>query len=96
MTKPTIYPYIKGVDVIFMQTSQLQNQQELERQYDDLYEKFGKPFEKKHKGKYLAISQRGEILLGTNLSEVSVKADEKFGAGNFVYKVGERSVGKWR
>ncbi len=69
---------------------------DLERRYDELYEQYGRPLEHDHAGEYLAVSARGETLLGRTFSEVARKATEKFGPGNFVFRVGERAVGRWR
>ncbi|MDP8924299.1 MAG: hypothetical protein M3O34_15680 [Chloroflexota bacterium] len=69
---------------------------DLERRYDGLYEQYGVPLEQDHAGEYLAVSPRGEILLGATFSEVAHEATRKFGPGNFLFKVGERAVGRWR
>jgi hypothetical protein len=70
-----------------------QNIGQLKQKSETLYEKYGKPLEEKHKGEYLAVSPNGKTLLGKNLLEVVKKATESFGRGNFVYKVGSKSVG---
>lgn len=67
-----------------------------EQLYDQLYEQYGKPLEVEHRGAYLAISPQGKTLLGETLVEVAHRATELFGPGNFVYKVGEKAVGRWR
>ena len=72
-----------------------EQQKNLERRYEDLYERYGKPFEAEHVGQYLAISPAGETLLGASLREVVQRATHQFGPGNFIYKVGEKAVGKW-
>ena len=69
---------------------------EIERRYDDLYETYAKPLEPDHTGEYLAVSPEGKTLLGLNLRDVVHRATESFGPGNFIYKIGEKSVGKWR
>jgi len=69
---------------------------ELKRTFDELYEKFGKPLEQDHWGEFLVVSSRGETLLGTSLLEVTHAAAARFGPGSFAFKIGERSVGKWR
>jgi len=63
---------------------------------DRLYERYGQSFEETHKGQFIAISPRGEILLGTTVSEVLRDASVAFGPGNYVFKLGERAVGKLR
>ena len=69
---------------------------ETDRLYDDLYERYGKPLEAEHAGEYLAVSPSGQAILGTSLREAARQASETFGPGNFLYRVGEKSVGKWR
>ncbi len=69
---------------------------DLERQYDELYESYGKPLEAQHYGEYLAISPDGKTLLGPTLREVAEQAEAAFGPGNFLYKIGPKAVGKWR
>ncbi len=73
-----------------------QDPKKLEQLSDKLYEKYGKPFEKEHWGEFLAVSQKGKTILGNNLYEVIKKASDTFGPENFVYKVGEIAVWKWR
>ena len=61
-----------------------------------LYEQYAKPLEKEHQGEYVAVSRTGETILGRTLGETVRKASDSFGPGNYVFKVGQRSVGKWR
>jgi hypothetical protein len=72
------------------------DQHETERRYDALYEQYGKPPEQDHTGEYLAIAPDGRMVLGSILLEVAQKASDTLGSGHFLFKVGERSVGKWR
>lgn len=69
---------------------------EIERRYDEIYEKYGKPLEVEHRGEYLAVSPAGETLLAPTLLDAVEQAVESFGHGNFIYKVGDKAVGKWR
>ncbi len=62
----------------------------------DLYERFGRPLEAKHRGEYLAVSPNGRTILAPTLAEALGQATAAFGPGNFVFKVGERAVGAWR
>ncbi len=73
-----------------------QDPKKLEQLSDKLYKKYGKPLEKEHWGKFLAVSQKGKTVLGADLLEVAQKAAKTFGPGNFIFKVGEIAVGKWR
>jgi hypothetical protein len=69
--------------------------QSLLEQSDALYERYGKHFEKTHRGKYIAISPEGKILIADSVVEVMQEAKSKLGPGNFILKIGERAVGKW-
>ena len=77
-------------------TADAEKQHDLEQRYEQLYERYGRPLEAEHAGEYLAVSQRGETLLGESLREVARQATARFGPGNFVFKVGKRAVSKWR
>ncbi len=58
-----------------------------------LYEKYGKPLESDHSGEFVAISPSGKTLLAPSFGAAVRQATEVFGRGNFIYKVGARSVG---
>lgn len=70
--------------------------QKLDRLGNRLYEKFGKPLEKKHWGEYIAISKTGKTVLGDDLIRVMKKSLVSLGQGSFIFKVGEKAVYKWR
>ena len=74
---------------------QAHHNQQLEQQADSLYEQYGKPLEETHNGEYVAIAADGQIIISTSLAEVMKEAKRQLGTGNFVFKIGERSVGKW-
>ncbi len=63
---------------------------------DRLYEQFGAPLEAEHYGSYVAITEDGRTLLGDSLGETAHRAASEFGPGSFLFKVGERSAGRWR
>ena len=65
-------------------------------QADTLYERFGRPLEAQHRGEYVAISPEGKTLLGPSVLDVLQRAKAAFGPGNFIFKVGDKAVGKWR
>ena len=69
---------------------------ELDHRFDELYERYGKPLEAKHHGEFLAVSRDGRTLLGHDLAEVVEKAASEFGPESFIFKVGEKAVGRWR
>ena len=70
-------------------------QQTLLEQSDALYERYAKPLEKKHLGKYIAISADGKTVIADTVIELMQVAKSKLGPGNFIFKIGERAVGKW-
>jgi hypothetical protein len=61
-----------------------------------LYEQYGKPLEAEHTGEYVVISDNGKTIVGKNLTEVMANALDTFGKGNFVFKIGSRSIGSFR
>jgi hypothetical protein len=77
---------------IHMMTAQSQS---LLQQSDALYERYGKPLEKTHWGKFIAISPTGKTLIADTVYELMQQAKKALGPGNFIFKIGERAVGKW-
>lgn len=71
-------------------------QDRLNRKADSLYDRYVKLLEAEHYGDYIAVSPKGQVILGADMLEVAKKATEAFGRGNFVFKVGPQAVGKWR
>lgn len=61
---------------------------------DKLYERYVKPLEKDHWGQFIAVSPRGKTILGSSLVEVMQRGINILGSGNFIFKVGEKVVGK--
>jgi hypothetical protein len=63
---------------------------------DLLYERYGKPLEADHTGEYVAISDDGEIILGTDSLGVDLKALERFGSGRYCFRrIGYDVEGVW-
>lgn len=71
-------------------------QDELNRRADELYDRYAKPLEGEYRGKYIAVSPMGQVLLGEDLYELTREATDSFGRGNFIFKLGPRAVGDWR
>lgn len=67
---------------------------ELDRRYDEVYERHVRPLEQEHRGKYVAISADGQSVLGRTMHEAAQKAAQQLGPGSFLYKIGERAVGR--
>ena len=63
---------------------------------DRLYERYAKPLEAEHEGKYVAVSKDGQTLLRDDLTETVYAGAHTFGAGSYVFKLGARVVGPWR
>lgn len=74
-------------------------QEWLERKCEEqrrLYEKYGRPLEKEHKGEFVAISLEGEILLDKRLGELLKQAIDTFGPDNFAMaRVGHDAMAEW-
>jgi hypothetical protein len=69
-------------------------ERELERRYDELYERYRKPLEAEHRGNYLAISTTGQTLIASTLREAELQGVERLGPGIFVYCIGAPAVGR--
>jgi hypothetical protein len=65
---------------------------EILRQMDDLYERYGKPFEAQHWGEYVAIALDGRTVLAPTVLEAADRAAERLGPGVYLFKVGEKVV----
>jgi len=64
---------------------------------DSLYERYGKPLEPEHHGKYVAISRDGRVIVDTDDISVVDQAIQAFGSGNFVFRrIGYSYVWKLR
>lgn len=65
-------------------------------QGDLLYARYVAPLEQEHWGEYAAVSPDGRLIRGATSYEVSLRASEEFGRGNFVFRIGDRVVGRIR
>ncbi|MBI3796448.1 MAG: hypothetical protein HY268_05690 [Deltaproteobacteria bacterium] len=64
---------------------------------DSLYERYGKPLERDHHGKYIAISRDGQVIVDSDDLSVISQAIDTFGSGNFVFRrIGYSYVDKLR
>ena len=59
---------------------------------DCLYEQYGKPLEKEHWGKYLAVHPDGRTVLSDDYETLKERAHDELGMGVYVFKVGPRAV----
>lgn len=60
-----------------------------------LYTLYVKPLEPEHTGEYAAVTPDGRVVMGPTLLDTVEEAVSTLGRGNVVFKVGERTVGKW-
>ena len=64
---------------------------------DRLYERYGKPLEPEHAGKYVAIGPDGQCILGSDELALAIKARNQFGEGNFALRrIGYDTEIRWR
>ena len=61
---------------------------------DRLYEEYDTPFEAEHWDQFLVIAPDGGTMLGRDMAELGRRSLDEFGRGVFLYKVGERDVGR--
>lgn len=59
------------------------------------YTRYVKPLEKKHKGQFAGVSYSGKIIIAPTLLEAMQQSADNFGKRNsFVFKIGDKVVGK--
>ena len=58
-----------------------------------LYQQYGRPLEREHTGKYVAISTEGNTLIGSDLDTLIEQASIRLGPGNVICKFGAFVVG---
>lgn len=61
-------------------------------QTDCLYEKYGKPMEAEHWGKFLAVHPDGRTILEDDYRVLTNRASAELGKGIYVFKVGPRAT----
>lgn len=60
------------------------------------YEKYVKPLEQKHKNQYVLVTPSGKIFFASTLLGVAERAGKTPSSNNYIFKVGNKSVGKLR
>ena len=64
---------------------------------DQLYERFGRPLEADHAGELVAISDEGDLILGTDELDLATKSVNRFGSGRFALRrIGADAEIRWR
>lgn len=61
---------------------------------DAVYDRYVAAVEKNHWGEFVAVSRDGRTLRGTDRRELTRRAADAFGPGNYIYKIGPRAVGR--
>jgi hypothetical protein len=61
---------------------------------DRIYEQYGKPLEAEHWGEFLAVAPDGRTLLAPTRNEAAFAAADRFGPGNYIFKIGPIAVGR--
>jgi hypothetical protein len=60
---------------------------------DVLYQRYVKPLEQAHKDEYVLVTATGETVLAPTLLEAVKQASKVPSKDNFIFKVGQKSVG---
>lgn len=75
-------------------------QEELRRRADEddeLYERFGRHLEGKHRGAFVAIASDGRTIIDSDQIRALEQAISAFGSGSFAFrKIGSRALRRWR
>jgi hypothetical protein len=66
------------------------------READELYERYARPLERDHMGEYVVVTRDGRVLVGREVHQLAREALSHLGKGHFIFKIGERALGKWR
>jgi hypothetical protein len=61
---------------------------------DRLYDRYARHLENEHWGKYVAIAKDGRVVMGETAVAVAQEAIDRFGRGSFLFKVGDRVMGR--
>lgn len=70
----------------------LSEKQEL-MEMDRVYEKYGKPLEKEHKGKFACITPDGDFVIGKTSLDAGKKADEEGLEDSILFQIGNPGGG---
>lgn len=67
------------------------------REDDDLYQRYARVLEPEHRGEFVAISQDGQLITGSDELAVAKQAVQQFGPRNFALRrIGEEAEIRWR
>ena len=71
----------------------LTNEEALKRD-DALYDKYVRPLEDEHWGKFVAVAPDGRTMLGTNPYKIDMEAWNAFGGEAVMFQVGDKDIVK--
>jgi len=75
----------------------IQDQAPRLRDSDRLYERYVRPLEREHWGKFATVTLAGDVIVAVTLLEAIQEADDRFGQDPTVtFKIGAKVVGKMR
>ncbi len=63
---------------------------------DDAYQRHVKPLEKAHRGEYVIVTPDGRTILAPTFVDAVQLAHKAPNKDNFIFKIGEKAVGKLR
>ena len=90
--KDAVNSLSESLSYLIERQDNLEEKQEL-MEMKMIYEKYGKPLEKDHKGKFACITPEGDYVIGEDSVDAEKKADEK-GLDDFVlFQIGNPGGG---
>jgi hypothetical protein len=63
---------------------------------DKIYAQYVKPLEQAHKGQYVVVTSNGQTIFAPTLLDVAQQAAKIPSKDNFIFRVGEKVLGKLR
>jgi hypothetical protein len=63
---------------------------------DRLYKQYVRPLETQYHGEFIGVAPDGRYVVAGTALDAMRQATAAFGRGNYIFKIGDRVVGKWR
>lgn len=63
---------------------------------NSIYKQYVKPLEQRHKGEYVVVTPDGQTIFGADLMSAVLRAQQISAQDNYIFKVGDRILGKLR
>ena len=67
-----------------------------QRLADSVYEQYVKPLEPAHNGQYVVVTSNGQAIVAPTLLDIAEQVAKVPSKDNFIFKVGEKVLGKLR